>query len=490
MKAAPNIFTGLGLQYKFILLTTISIVLLTSIIGYMAVKREKDILYEEAERQGKLLGETLSIPIINDLIYEKLGLIEEGGLLDNYVMEIFNRRDVDLLYITILDVTGRVISHNNISEYGKVYSDPVTLNAMQSEETVIRPFSTKGHNALDFGVPILIGKKRWGALRFAISLQKVEQNIIATVKKIIILTLFFLVSGFVVIILLSRRFINPITHLASTMERTGAGFLDVKVDVKGHDELAVLGERFNSMIERIRQANEELRKTHEKLVQSEKLASIGILASGVAHEINNPLGGLFNCLQMLKQKGDNPEFRDKYMELIAEGLERIENTVNRLLWTARKGEHKAVNLRVRDAVNDVFSFLEYKVRKNKIQFSNEIDNGLSIVIDPHDFQQVALNLFINAIHAMQNGGSLKVSGYRTDSKAIIEVMDTGTGISHENLNKIFDPFFTTKPTGEGTGLGLWLTYEIIKNYNGDIYVQSEQGRGAKFIMSFPETEAV
>lgn len=489
MRTAPNIFEGLGLQYKFILLTTISIVLLTSIIGYMAVKRERDILYEEAERQGKLLGETLAIPIINDLIYEKLGLVEEGGLLDNYVTEIFNRRDVDLLYITILDDSGRVISHNNISEYGKVYSDPVTLNTMKSEETVVRPFPAKGHSALDFGVPILIGKKRWGALRFAISLQKVEQNIIATVKKIIILTLFFLAAGFVVILLLSRRFINPITHLASTMEKTDADFLDVKVEVKGHDELAVLGERFNSMIERIRQANEEIRKTHEKLVQSEKLASIGILASGVAHEINNPLGGLFNCIMMLKQKGDDPEFRDKYMELIKEGLERIETIVNRLLWSARKGGNKAVNLNVREAVDDVFSFLEYKTRKSRIKFSNEIDNGLCLVIDPHDFQQVALNLFINAIHAMQDGGSLKVSGCRVDSKAIIEVMDTGAGISHENLNRIFDPFFTTKPPGEGTGLGLWLTYEIIKNYNGDICVQSEQGRGSKFIMSFPEAEA-
>ena len=219
-----------------------------------------------------------------------------------------------------------------------------------------------------------------------------EREIIATVKKIVILTLFLIAAGFGIILLLSRRFISPITQLAATMEKTGGDYLDVKVDVKGHDELALLGERFNSMIERIKQAKEELKRTHEKLVQSEKLASIGILAAGVAHEINNPLGGLFNCLQILKQKGGDPEFRAKYLSLINEGLDRIESTVSKLLWMARKNEHRPAPVNIRDVVNDVYSFIEYKVRKSRIQFINEADSGLMIFIDPHDFQQVALNL--------------------------------------------------------------------------------------------------
>lgn len=103
-------FSGSGIQSKFIIITTIAIILLMSIIGYIAVQREKAILYREFERKGQLLGETLAIPIINDLIYERLGLVEEGGLLDNYIMEIFNRQDMDLLYIAILDEDGRVIS--------------------------------------------------------------------------------------------------------------------------------------------------------------------------------------------------------------------------------------------------------------------------------------------------------------------------------------------------------------------------------------------
>lgn len=479
----------LGLQYKFILITTCAIIAVMSIVGYLAVEREKKILYAEVEKQGRLLGETLAIPIINDLIYERLGLVEEGGLLDNYILEIFNRQDTDLLYIAILDEEGKVISHNNITEYGKLYSDPLTLNALKTDTTVIQHFSGKDHNALDFGVPLSIGKKRWGTLKFGISLERAGHEILATVKRIAVLTVALLMAGFAIILLLSRRFISPITQLANTMEQARGDYLDLRVDVKGHDELAVLGERFNAMIERIRQANEELKKTHEKLVQSEKLASVGILAAGVAHEINNPLGGIFNCLQMLKQNGDNPELREKYLALINEGLDKIENTVSKLLWMSRKAEHAPVDMNIRNSVDSVYSFLGYKMKKGKIAFRNEVPDDLRFIFDVHDFQQLLLNLFINAIHAMKDGGSLEVRGYRDDARVTIEVVDSGCGIETENISKIFDPFFTTKPTGEGTGLGLWLTYEIIRNYNGEISVESEPGKGSRFIMRFPAVQS-
>ncbi len=480
-----TLFSRLSLQYKFILIATFAIILIMGAIGYIAVERETSLLYAEVEKQGRLLGETLAIPIINDLIYERLGLVEEGGLLDNYILEIFNRRDTSLLYITILDEEGKVVSHNDITEYGKTYFDDLTRNALASERTVVQRVSGKEHNSLDFGVPLSIGKKRWGTLKFGVSLEKAEHEILATVKRILVLTIVLLIAGFAIILLLSRRFISPITQLANTMEKAGGGYLDLKVDVKGHDELSVLGEKFNSMIDRIRQANEELRRTHEKLVQSEKLASMGVLAAGVAHEINNPLGGLFNCLQMLRQNGNDPEFREKYLDLAREGLERIENTVGKLLWMARKGEHRPVDTNIRDAVNEVYSLLEYRMKKCKIQFSNEVEDKLSILVDPHDFQQVILNLFINAIHAMPEGGSLTVCGSIEDSKVKMEVMDAGQGISRENIGKIFDPFFTTKPPGEGTGLGLWLSHEIVRNYSGEILVVSEVGKGSKFELIFP-----
>ena len=476
----------LRLQSQFILVTALAILLLMGIIGYVAVEREKAILYREVERQGKLLGETLAIPILNDLIYERLGLVEEGGLLDTYVTEIYDRRDLDLLYLIILDVDGSVISHNDITEYGKIYSDPLTARALAADNTVIQHFTSKGHAALDIGVPLSIGKKRWGTLKIGVSLEKAEHEIVATIRSIIVFTVFLVVVGFFVIVLLSRRFIRPITQLASTMEKARGHYLDVKVDVRGHDELAVLGERFNRMIERIRQANDELKRANEKMVQSEKLASIGILASGVAHEINNPLGGLFNCVQMLKQSGDNPEFRERYLGLVKEGLDKIETTVSKLLWMSRKSEHAPANVNVRNAVDGLYHFVEYKIQKSNIKFVNDVPDDLRVIVDLHDFQQMLLNLMINAVHAMQGGGNLSVRGRQDNGTIKIDIIDTGIGIAPENVGRIFDPFFTTKPTGEGTGLGLWLTYGIMKNYNGEITVESDVGKGSRFTISFPQ----
>jgi signal transduction histidine kinase len=456
-----------------------------SAIGTVSVRRERSLLFEEVEKQGRLLGQTLAIPILNDLIYERLGLVEEGGLLDNYIGEIFNRRDVDLIYLAILDEDGRVISHNNIAEYGKTYADPLTAAALAADDLLVQQFVQEGHAALAFGVPLSIGKKRWGNLNFAISLQKVEREQAATIKKIVVFTVFLIIAGFAIIVLLSARFIRPITQLADTMERARGDYLDVKVDVKGNDELAALGERFNSMIERIRQANAELRRANEKMIQSEKLASIGILASGVAHEINNPLGGLFNCVRMLQQSGGDPAFRERYLGLIREGLDRIENTVGKLLWMSRKAEHAPADANIRNTMDGVYHFLEYKLRGGNIRFVNEVPGDLHVVVDLHDFQQMLLNLFINAVHAMRNGGTLTVAGRREDAAVLVEVKDDGSGIAQEHLGRIFDPFFSTKPTGEGTGLGLWLTYEIIRNYGGEIHVESELGKGAKFTLRFP-----
>jgi len=477
----------LTLYKKFVLITSLSIIIFMVAIGVFITKRESRIMYRDIEKQGRILARTLAIPVINDLIYERLGLVEEGGLIDNYLTEIFKRKDIDLIYIAVLDEKGRVLSHNDFREYGKIYNDPLTLKALHSDTTIVQRFkdSRTGHEAIDFATPLAIGKKRWGTLKFAVSLEKVEHEINATIMKVVVLTFAALLMGLVIIILLGRRFIGPITHLAKTMEKAGGDRLDVRVDIKGDDELALLGESFNRMIKRIREANLELKRTHEKLLQSEKLASIGILASGVAHEINNPLGGLFNAVEMLEHNWDNEDFRKKYLGLIKEGLQRIETTTGRLLWMSRKDERRVQKVDLKKAVDDVFELIGYRLKKNNITYKGDILEGLSILIDPYDLQQILINLMVNAEQAMEStGGMLTVKGYNRDSKVIIEVSDTGDGIDEKDIGRIFDPFYTTKPPGEGTGLGLWLTYEIVKTYNGDISVESKKGEGSTFKLEF------
>jgi signal transduction histidine kinase len=524
-----------------------AVLVLMVILGLLITRRERYRMYHNIEKQGRILAETLAIPIMNDLLYERLEFVEEGGLIDTYVTDIIRNKDIDLLYIAVLDEEGTVIAHNDFSEYGKVYDDPITAKAFKSHVTVVQKFyhEPEDHEALDFATPLSIGKKRFGTLKIAVSLARVEHEVQAVIWVVLLFTLFFLCCGFIIIVVLSKRFITPITQLARTMERAsgdmldvsvqteggdeiallgksfnrmidriresntelkgthekllqlarameraGGDMLDVKVDLKdaeGEDEIALLGQSFNQMIDRIKQSSLELKQTHERLLQSEKLASIGILASGVAHEINNPLGGLFNCVKMLEE-GKREEIGERYHALLKEGLHRIETTVGKLLWMSRKKEKKPELVSVRDSLDIVFDFLGYNMKKKGIAYTSHLENGVSVFIDPHDLQQVLINLMANAIQSMENGGTLDISAHRNHSKVIIEMTDSGEGISREDLGRVFDPFFTTKKPGEGTGLGLWLTYEVVKNYNGEVSVQSEPEKGTKVSLSFPEVQ--
>jgi signal transduction histidine kinase len=234
------------------------------------------------------------------------------------------------------------------------------------------------------------------------------------------------------------------------------------------------------MIDRIRQSNLELQSTHEKLLQAEKLASLGILASGVAHEINNPLGGLFNCVDMLEEKGEDKDFRQRYLDLLKDGLSSIENTVGKLLWMSSTGEKMPQDIELKKALSDAFGLVEYKLKKSSIRYNENVEAGLAVMFDPYDLQQVLINLMINAVQSMPEGGILTITAFGRGSKIILEVSDTGEGIDEEDISKIFDPFYTTKPPGEGTGLGLWLTYEIVHNYGGDISVASRKNKGTTF----------
>ncbi len=538
----PEVLNHLSLQRKFVIMTFSAVLFFMVATGLLVIKRENTILYQDIERQGRLLAETLAIPVMNDLIYERLGLVEEGGLIDNYIMGIFNKKEIHLIYIAVLDEKGRIISHNDFNEYGQIYDDPITTKALASDSTVVQEFhdSQADSGALDFATPLSIGNKRWGTLRFAVSLKKLEQKIEKSVWGVTIITIMMLAVCFMIIVLLSRQFIKPIAELAQVMEsaggdkldvkvitrngsdeiaRLGQSFnrmidrikisnleiksthdkllqfvgiienadervLDVKVDIEGSTEITQLCKSFNRMIDRIRESNIELKKTHEKLLQSQKLASLGILVAGVAHEVNNPLGGLFNCVHMLEEKGEEGKIRQRYVDLLKDGLGRIENTVGKLLWMVRTGEKNPQVVEVKEAMAQAYSFVEYMLRQKGVSYKEEVESGVSIKIDPHDLQQVLINLMINAVQSMTKGGTLAINTYCSEAEVFLEICDTGEGIQEEDVHKVFDPFYTTKQPGEGTGLGLWMTYEIVNSYDGDITVHSQPDIGTIVTVKF------
>ncbi len=169
----PASFKHFSLQRQFIIVTFSAVILFMVITGLQITRRESIIMHRDIERQGRLLAETLAIPVMNDLLYERLGLVEEGGLIDNYITGIFSKKEINLIYIAVLDENGRVISHNDFNEYGHVYGDPITVKALVSDSTVVQKFYDQqtDSRALDFATPLSIGKKRWGTLKFGVSLK-------------------------------------------------------------------------------------------------------------------------------------------------------------------------------------------------------------------------------------------------------------------------------------------------------------------------------
>lgn len=478
----------LSLQKKFILVAFLAVLLLTAVISFLAAVRTRSALLQASEKQGLMLAQTVSALIINELIYEKLGLVEEGGLIDNYVRELYQRRELDLKYVAVLDTSLQVISHSDFSQFGKRYSSPLIEEARRSGTIMVKKAlaGSTGIEEMEFAAPLSIEGKHWGVLLFALSLEGVEREIRSMILQIITLSLMSLGFLFIVIYFLSRRFIKPIIDLAAAMGEVEVEMREKTMPVAGSDELSRLVQSYNDMVLRIRRANEEMKLAHEKLLQSEKLATLGVLASSVAHRINNPLGGLFNCVRLLQRQGDDPLFRKNYLELILEGLESIGKTVGQLLYTAGRRDGEEKRSEVAEVLARVLRFLDYRLKKQDIVYIQKVDAGLVIPVAPHDLEEMFLNTMLNSIQAMECGGRLQVSAGRSQDQVEIKIEDSGVGIPADRLDQVFDLFYSTKKAGEGTGLGMWMTYELVKKYRGHIALESLEGVGTKVSIVIPE----
>jgi signal transduction histidine kinase len=224
----------------------------------------------------------------------------------------------------------------------------------------------------------------------------------------------------------------------------------------------------------------------EQLQISEKMASIGLLAAGVAHEVNTPLTGISSFVQMLMQGAAPDDPKTRVLEKIERQTFRAAKIVNGLLNLARPAQVDSGPVDVNAVINDVLSLLEHQFRTGRIQVRKELAPAPPFVLGiEYKLQQVFLNLFLNARDAMPKGGWLTVVTRADGDTTTIEVGDTGSGIPADQLSRIYDPFFTTKEIGKGTGLGLSITYGIIQEHNGNITCDSIVGQGTRFRLTLP-----
>lgn len=221
-----------------------------------------------------------------------------------------------------------------------------------------------------------------------------------------------------------------------------------------------------------------------QLMISEKLASLGLLTAGIAHEINTPLTGISSYVQLLLKSSANAADRE-IAEKIEAQIERVAKMVRSLLSFSRGEKGQIKKFPLKNCINDILALLDYRVKKQSINSQTEIPDDIEVWGELDKLQQVFLNIISNAIDAMPEGGTMKVEAEKKENNIVIRISDTGIGIKKEHLTRIFEPFFTTKGYGRGTGLGLSISYQIVKEHDGDITVESEYGKGTIFTITLP-----
>ncbi|MBF0557939.1 MAG: HAMP domain-containing protein [Nitrospirae bacterium] len=301
---------------------------------------------------------------------------------------------------------------------------------------------------------------------------------------------------------------TPVSMLAEGMHRVASGDLEYKVTINTKDEMGELAKSFNMMTGELSRAKAELiawgtklekmvdektemiKNAQAQLIQSEKLASLGRMAAGVAHEINNPLTGVITFGHFLLKALPPDSQEKKDVEVILEQANRCSSIVKGLLGFSRATSTEKSAVNINDILKGTLDVLGRKADFFKLRIVTLLDDSLPLVVAGGlQLQQVFMNMIVNAADAMEGGGTLTISTrHVTDDgreQAEIEFSDTGCGISREDLPKIFEPFFTTKPVGKGTGLGLAVSYGIIQDHDGTITVRSEVGKGTSFLIRLP-----
>jgi len=288
---------------------------------------------------------------------------------------------------------------------------------------------------------------------------------------------------------LAKGVLQPIKHLIFASHQWASGNLDYRVETVAKDEIAELTNTFNLMASSLKERDERLKEyTHLQIMKSERLATLGQLAAGVAHEINNPLGAILMYSHLFLEEMEAEDGRRKNLEKVVAEATRCKNIVRGLLDFARQSEPNVEEADANDILTRTLSLVQNQALFQNIKINSTLSPSLPrAMMDSGQIQQVFTNIILNAAEAMAGEGELTITSRVTaDGNWIeIEITDTGCGVPRENLEKIFDPFFTTKEVGRGTGLGLAVSYGIIARHKGTIEVKSEPGEGTTFIVRLP-----
>jgi len=457
----------------------------------------------ESEKRGLFIAQTLSRYAVTPLLYENM--IELNERIRSTI-----QIDSTIMYVYVTDSENNVILHTFPNGFPRVLAEKLDL---LSEAADFRFFSLAGDDLeliREIQAPILNG--RLGRMHVGIREIELSRGIRGIVGRFFAMVLVFLVLGLIGAIVFSRIITTPIHTIAEvangmTLSALQNGNL-ARVKLFGifpkmngagriEDELDGLARQFNAMIDRLELAYKDLQTTQKVLIRSDKLATVGTFASGIAHEINNPLAGLQNCLERIKRNPDNLAQNQQYLTMMSGAMKKIETVVQGLLQYVRQEEDHHDAVQCTEVLEQAVTLVSYNHEHLSLDVKLDfLTDHCLIKGNSGQLQQVFVNLIINAVHAVEErrlrepdcDARITISGKRDGAFVMVKVADTGIGISSDIIESIFDPFYTTKEVGRGTGLGLSICQKIIELHHGTISVASIRGRGTEMHVRIPVWE--
>lgn len=461
-------------------------------------------LEAEFERRGYFIARTLAEQGATFILSgNSAGL----NLLVNETMAI----DSTIYYSFVRGSDGEVLAHTFQDAFpaGLIGANPLERG---EELSMVYIRDSQSPNLLikDFAVPVLdtgIGIVRVGILQDEIRLQ-----VSSTLQKLWLMVAIFLLLGVAGALFFSHTIAIPLKMLSQQSEMidiktiqaglanmktaTGSFYYRIRRIFNSDDEIDILYQNYANMLQRLEQTHRTMNELQQSLMQSEKMAALGTLTAGIAHEVNNPLAGMRISLDRISRKPGDVEQIKKYTAMMQEALGRVEQVIRDLLAFSRKGHMERESFDACELIDRTIQLARYRIKNHHISIElDRSDCPFTIFAAKNRLEQVVLNIIINAIDSViekmdvfpELHGQISISVRREGALRQIHIADNGIGMDGETLGKIFDPFFTTKRVGDGTGLGLSVSYQIIRDHGGRIHVESKPGDGSRFIVILPDS---
>jgi signal transduction histidine kinase len=480
----------LTFRVKLGLLVNLIVVLLIVGSAFIVERRQRAAIVQEVEKRTLVLAQAVDSAVAADLVTYNYVSIEQTLLKFT--------KGPDLVYAFVFDKEGNVaaqfIRHYPLSQIlqqpsdlrrGGVSVDQLHLPGMERE------------TVYDVKLPVMIegSTKQWGVIRLGVSLQGMHQEISRTRWQIAGFVVLGLLVGSTGSSLLARRMARPIQAMMQGVAAIARGDFGHRIEVISHDELGQLSAAFNDMSTQLAR----VRELEERLRRADRLAALGTMAAGIAHDIRNPLTSILIFSQLMSLHHDDPDVREKFNRVVPRELERVQAVIEDMMELARPAAMHREPVNLNELITQVLELYESQAAAQSIKIEREYERELPFCMaDRKRLHRCFSNIVSNAIQAMPNGGDLTLRTHQVGTMLFpnsglpdphsepaiqVTVSDTGQGIPADRLSRIFDPFFTTKE--KGMGLGMAITHRIIEDHKGMIDVQSEVGLGTTFTIHLP-----